>query len=124
MQVGCIVEQGVVFDFFVQLQYLVIVSFVQLVVYDCLLQWVVLFLQCDNGVWVLCFEFVGVMVQQLIINYLICEYVVEVNILFVSMFEVQGWILGFMIVQFFGEFDEIECVIIYLVDVGVKIIYV
>ncbi|MEC4610948.1 NIL domain-containing protein, partial [Klebsiella pneumoniae] len=69
-------------------------------------------------------EFVGATAQQPIINHLIREYAVEVNILFASMSEVQGRILGFMIVQLLGEPDETERAITHLVDAGVKITHV
>ena len=62
--------------------------------------------------------------RQPIINHLIREYAVEVNILFASMSEVQGRILGFMIVQLLGEPDETERAITHLVDAGVKITHV
>ena len=83
-----------------------------------------LFLQRENGARALRLEFVGATAQQPIINHLIREYAVEVNILFASMSEVQGRILGFMIVQLLGEPDETERAITHLVDAGVKITHV
>lgn len=117
MQAGRIVEQGAVFDLFAQPQHPVTASFVQSVVHDRLPQ-------RDNGARALRLEFVGATAQQPIINHLIREYAVEVNILFASMSEVQGRILGFMIVQLLGEPDETERAITHLVDAGVKITHV
>jgi ABC-type methionine transport system ATPase subunit len=51
-------------------------------------------------------EFVGATAQQPIINRIIKDYAIEVNILFASMSEVQGRILGFMIVQILGEPEQ------------------
>ncbi|SSK84961.1 ABC transporter, ATP-binding protein [Klebsiella pneumoniae] len=124
MQAGRIVEQGAVFDLFAQPQHPVTASFVQSVVHDRLPQRVASFLQRDNGARALRLEFVGATAQQPIINHLIREYAVEVNILFASMSEVQGRILGFMIVQLLGEPDETERAITHLVDAGVKITHV
>ena len=95
----------------------------QSVVHDRLPQRVASFLQRDNGARALRLEFVGATAQQPIINHLIREYAVEVNILFASMSEVQGRILGFMIVQL-GEPDETDRAITHLVDAGVKITHV
>ena len=124
MQAGRIVEQGAVFDLFAQPQHPVTASFVQSVVHDRLPQRVASFLQRDNGARALRLEFVGATAQQPIINHLIREYAVEVNILFASMSEVQGRILGFMIVQLLGEPDETERAITHLADAGVKITHV
>ena len=124
MQAGRIVEQGAVFDLFAQPQHPVTASFVQSVVHDRLPQRVASFLQRDNGARALRLEFVGATAQQSIINHLIREYAVEVNILFASMSEVQGRILGFMIVQLLGEPDETDRAITHLVDAGVKITHV
>ncbi|HHC3403166.1 TPA: methionine ABC transporter ATP-binding protein [Klebsiella pneumoniae] len=124
MQAGRIVEQGAVFDLFAQPQHPVTASFVQSVVHDRLPQRVASFLQRDNGARALRLEFVGATAQQPIINHLIREYAVEVNILFASMSEVQGRILGFMIVQLLGEPDETDRAITHLADAGVKITHV
>ncbi|BBR83734.1 methionine import ATP-binding protein MetN [Klebsiella quasipneumoniae] len=124
MQAGRIVEQGTVFDLFAQPQHPVTASFVQSVVHDRLPQRVASLLQRDNGARALRLEFIGATARQPIINRLIREYAVEVNILFASMSEVQGRILGFMIVQLLGEPDETERAITHLADAGVKIFHV
>lgn len=124
MQAGRIVEQGTVFDLFAQPQHPVTASFVQSVVHDRLPQRVASLLQRDNGARALRLEFIGATARQPIINHLIREYAVEVNILFASMSEVQGRILGFMIVQLLGEPDETERAITHLADAGVKITHV
>ncbi|THG66650.1 ATP-binding cassette domain-containing protein [Klebsiella variicola] len=115
MQAGRIVEQGTVFDLFAQPQHPVTASFVQRVAS---------LLQRDNGARAIRLEFIGATAQQPIINHLIREYAVEVNILFASMSEVQGRILGFMIVQLLGEPDETDRAITHLADAGVKITHV
>lgn len=112
------------FDLFAQPQHPVTASFVQSVVHDRLPQRVASFLQRDNGARALRLEFVGATAQKPIINHLIREYAVEVNIPFASMSEVQGRILGFMIMQLLGEPDETERAITHLVDAGVKITHV
>ena len=124
MQAGRIVEQGTVFDLFAQPQHPVTASFVQSVVHDRLPQRVASLLQRDNGARALRLEFIGATARQPIINHLIREYAVEVNILFASMSEVQGRILGFMIVQLLGEPDETDRAITHLADAGVKITHV
>lgn len=124
MQNGSIVEQGEVFNLFAQPQHPVTASFVQSVIHDKLPERVSSVLQRDNGAQALRLEFVGATAQQPIINRIIKDYAIEVNILFASMSDVQGRILGFMIVQILGEAEQTDNAIAHLRDAGVKITHV
>ncbi|WP_437888962.1 methionine ABC transporter ATP-binding protein [Phytobacter sp. V91] len=124
MQNGSIVEQGDVFRLFAEPRHPVTANFVQSVIHDTLPARVEEVLKRDGDARALRLEFVGITAQQPIINRIIKTFDIEVNILFASMSEVQGRILGFMIVQVIGDPVHTERAIDDLRDAGVKITHV
>ena len=124
MQNGRIVEQGEVYNLFAGPDHPVTASFVQSVIRDQLPESVAAVLQRDGNALALRLEFVGNTARQPIINRIIKDYDIEVNILFASMSEVQGNILGFMIVQLIGDAAQTTQAIDHLQTSGVKITHV